>query len=119
MFEPLSDLPDGVIGFEAVGEVTPDDFKHAFIPAIDEASKRGKIRLVFLLGERYTGFSPGVVWEKAKLRVEHFGDWERCALVTDIEWIQHIVRLFQWMMPGTLKLFPLSELEAAKAWAGG
>ena len=79
MFEPLSGLPAGVIGFEAVGEVTPDDFKDVFVPAIDEASKAGKIRLVFVLGERYTGFTAGVVWEKAKMRAEHFGAWERCA----------------------------------------
>jgi len=119
MFEPLTDLPNGVLGFEAIGEVTPDDFKDVFIPAIDDASKRGKIRLVFVLGERYTGFTSGVVWEKAKMRVEHFGAWERCALVTDIEWITHIVGLLHWMMPGTLKVFPTADLDAAKAWAAG
>jgi len=119
MFEPLSGLPAGVIGFEAVGEVTPDDFKDVFVPAIDEASTAGKIRLVFVLGERYTGFTAGVVWEKAKMRAEHFGAWERCALVTDIEWIEHVVGLLHWLMPGTLKLFPTAELAAAKSWAAG
>ncbi len=119
MFEPLADLPAGVIGFEAVGEVTPDDFKDVFIPAVDAAHKAGKIRLVFVLGEKYTGFSAGVVWEKAKMRAEHFGAWERCALVTDIEWIDKIVGLLHWMMPGSLKLFPTADLDAAKAWAVG
>ena len=119
MFEPLPDLPDGVIGFEAVGEVTPDDFTKVFVPAIDAAVKAGKVRLVFVLGPRYTGFSAGVVWEKVKMRAEHFGAWERCALVTDLEWINHIVGLLHWVMPGNLKLFPVAELEAAKAWAAG
>ncbi len=63
--------------------------------------------------------SAGVVWEKAKMRAEHFGAWERCALVTDIEWIDRIVGLLHWMMPGSLKLFPVAELAAAKTWAAG
>src|ERR1700688_1668959 len=105
MFEPLADLPDGMIGFEAVGEVTPDEFRDVLCPAIDAATKVVKIRLIFVLGDRYKGFSPGVVWEKAKMRAEHFGAWERCALVTDIEWIDRIVGLLHWMMAGTLKLY--------------
>jgi hypothetical protein len=119
MFEPLADLPNGVIGFEAVGEVTPDDFESVLLPAIEAAAKAGKIRLLFVLGERYTGFKAGVVWEKAKMRAEHIGAWERCALVTDIEWIERIVGLLHFMLPGNLKLFPLAELDGAKAWVAG
>ena len=119
MFEPLAELPDGVIGFEGVGEITPDDFEKMLIPAIETAAKAGKIRLLFVLGERYKGFSAGVVWEKAKMRAEHIGAWERCALATDIEWIERIVALLHFMMPGNLKLFPIAALDAAKAWVAG
>ena len=118
MFEPLSDLPAGVIGFEAVGEVTPDDFKDVFVPAIDEASKAGKIRLVFVLGGATPASRPAWSGRRRRCAPSTSAAWERCALVTDIEWIEHVVGLLHWLMPGTLKLFH-RRVAAAKTWAAG
>jgi hypothetical protein len=31
----------------------------------------------------------------------------------------HATRLFAWMIPGEARVFPVSELEAAKRWVAG
>jgi hypothetical protein len=33
--------------------------------------------------------------------------------------VRHLAALFGWMTPGEMKLYPLGELEAAKAWVAG
>ena len=40
----------------------------------------------------------------------------RIAVVTDIEWIRHTVWLFSFLIPGTVRLYPLSEAGKARAW---
>jgi hypothetical protein len=43
----------------------------------------------------------------------------RSAIVTDIHWMARATRLFAWMIPGEVSVFPLGELERAKAWVAG
>jgi hypothetical protein len=116
MLEELQDLPDGVIGFEAVGEVEADDYTSALIPALEASD--GPIRLVYVLGERFTGYSAGASWQDAKLGLHHHGKWERAAIVTDADWIRHLAGLFGWMVPGKFEVFALDQRDAAIAWAG-
>lgn len=52
MIELISGLPDEVVGFEGVGEVTSDDYKGTLIPAVEAAlAAHGKIRLLYVLGD--------------------------------------------------------------------
>jgi hypothetical protein len=117
MLEPLPDLPEGVIGFEAVGEVEKDDYTETLRPALDAAAEVGEIRLVYVLGERFTGYSAGASWEDLSLATHHLSAYERTALVSDHEWLNHAASGFGWMMPGKLKVFPLAERAEAIAWA--
>ena len=36
--------------------------------------------------------------------------------MTDIHWMARATRLYAWMIPGEARVFPLAELEQAKAW---
>ena len=67
MLRPLSDLPSGVIGFEAVGEVHSDDYRDVLRPAIDSAAAAGPVRFVYVLGPEFTGYSAGASWEDSEL----------------------------------------------------
>ncbi len=116
MIEPLADLPDGVIGFEAVGEVHADDYTGVLIPAVDAAAAAGGVRLVYVLGERFTGYSVGAGFEDARLGLGHLHAWKRAAVVTDHHAFADMIKAFAWMMPGQLKVFPLAERAAATAW---
>ncbi|MGE5282848.1 MAG: STAS/SEC14 domain-containing protein [Chloroflexota bacterium] len=116
MIETIPGLPDGVIGFEAVGEVSADDYKDVLIPAVEAALKGDRIRFLYVLGERFEGMSAGAMWEDTKVGFEHLRAWERMALVTDVEWIGHTVKAFGWTIPAQVRVFPVAERAAAEAW---
>jgi SpoIIAA-like len=40
-------------------------------------------------------------------------------VVTDVEWIAKATHMFAWMAPGELNVYPLDQLEDAKAWVAG
>ena len=115
MLEPLPDLPDGVLGFEAVGEVRADDYEQVLRPAIEAATEHG-IRLVYVLGDRFEAYSARAMWEDTKLGAGHLRGWERTALVSDHDWVRHLSSGFGWMMPGRFRAFSLAELPAAIEW---
>jgi hypothetical protein len=119
MLQPLDELPPGVIGFEAVGEVEADDYERVLDPAVDAAANDGRIRLVYVLGDRFTGYSAGAAWQDTRLGLTHLKAWDRLALVSDLDWVEHLVGLFGWMVPGDVKLFGLNELPRAIDWAAG
>jgi hypothetical protein len=56
------------------------------------------------------------VWEDTKLGAGSLRSWERIAVVTDAEWIQHGVKAFGWMIPGEVRVFPGRDLDEATAW---
>ena len=115
MFEPLTGLPAGVIGFEAVGNVESTDYEDVLVPAIARAAEAGGVRLVLVLGDRFTGYSPGAMKEDAGL-VGHATAWKRTAVVSDLGWVAHLATAFGWMVPGNFKRFALADRDAAIAW---
>lgn len=115
MFEPIAGLPSGVIGFEAVGQVEASDYEDVLVPAIKRAQEQGGVRLVFVLGDRFGGYSVGAMKEDAGL-VGHSGSWKRVALVSDLGWVEHLSTVFGWMVPGQFKRFGLADRAAAIAW---
>lgn len=117
MIETLPDMPTGTLGFEAVGEVTRDDYKTVVEPwllAVAEAKERA--RVVYVMGDRFQHYSPAAMWEDAKVGFLEPVHWERVALVTDHDVLRHTANAFRWMMPGEFKTFELAELDQAKAW---
>jgi hypothetical protein len=116
MIELLTDLPDGVIGFRGHGEIHAADYTDVLLPAIDEVLGRGEPLRVVLVFESFDGLSGGAFWQDLKMGVEHFTDWQRIALVTDVKWMVHATHLFGWMTPGEMKHFPIDQLDAAVAW---
>ena len=54
MLEPLTDLPDGVIGFTAVGKLQAEDYRDVLVPAITEVLADGrKVRIVLVFAAAY------------------------------------------------------------------
>ena len=117
MIEVLKDMPEGVLGFEAVGTVHSADYDSVLEPAIAEAAGAGGVRLVYVFGDRFDGYSSGALWEDGKLGLGHGRQWHRTAIVSDREWVEHMVKGLGWMMPGKVRYFPLTQLADAKAWA--
>lgn len=116
MIEVLPDLPPRVLGFEAVGEVHAADYEDVLQPALDEAADSGEIRLVYVLGDRFEGYSAGASVQDSKLAFSHHKAWKRTAIVSDLDWVRHLTSVFGWMVPGSFRLFGLAERSDAIAW---
>ena len=116
MITELSGLPPGVIGFEATGKLRAEDYRDVVLPALERASSGGEVRFVVVIPE-FQGMSGGALWQDLKMGIEHLRAWKRIALVTDIEWMDHMTSLFGWMTPGEVRHFPLAQRDEAIAWA--
>ena len=117
MIELLKDLPRGVVGFEAIGEVRSSDYTEILDPAIKEAiAACGDISVLYVLGEQFTGYSGAAMWDDAVVGTEHFRHWRKIGVVTDTPWVTHTVHAFAWMMPARIRIFPVAEKAAAIEW---
>jgi hypothetical protein len=117
MIELIQGLPDGVVGIEAVGKVTSDDYA-AVTPAVESAfAAHEKIRLIHVLGDRFTGFTAGGMWQDGKFGLSHAFSFERIAVVTDLDSVRTLVKGGCWTIPGEIRLFSNAERDEAVTWA--
>ncbi len=70
----------------------------------------------YVLGDEFTGYSAGAMWDDAKVGMHHLFSWERIALVTDHDMYGRMTRGFGFLMPAQVKVFGTAELDAARAW---
>lgn len=117
MIELLKNLPDNVVGFEAIGQVTANDYKEVLEPAVTNAVARaGEINLLYVLGDQFTGYTGAAMWDDAVVGTEQLRHLKKIAVVTDTPWVSHSVHAFSWMMPARIKVFSVAETSAAIAW---
>jgi hypothetical protein len=117
MLSKLENLPDHVVGIEATGEVTKQDFDKVLIPAIDELSNRtGTINYILVLNTAVKNFTAGAWWKDVVVGLKNFTNWNRIAIVTDEKGVEKFSDIFGYFVPGDSKGFKLSELEEAKKW---
>jgi hypothetical protein len=118
MLTPMPDLPPGVLGFDARGRVTPQDYRDVLVPALDnEVERNGRVRFVFHLGPDFEGYTPGALWDDLKLSVRHFKHFEKIAIVTDGKWIARFMKTLGALFPAEVLVFREHDLETAKRWA--
>ena len=68
MLETLKNLPPGISGLKAVGQLTREDYEAVFEPLLDDARREGRhLRFLYELGPEFEGFTPGAAWEDAKI----------------------------------------------------
>ena len=118
MLRLIEDLPEGVVGVEASGKVTSEDYERVLVPAVEAARAKsdGRVRLLYVLGHELPDYTAGAAWEDAKLGLGHLRSWERIAIVGDADWLRHAVHGLGWLMPGEIRVFELDELESAREW---
>ncbi len=117
MIELIEGLPDGVIGIEAVGKVTQEDYDDVVAPVVERTlAGHQKIRLLHVLGDRLTGHSASALFEDARLGLSNLQAIERIAVVTDIGHFRALVKGAGWTVPGDLRLFSSAERAEAEAW---
>lgn len=117
MLEIIQGMPDNIVAVSARGNITGDDYDTLLIPVIEEKLKtHEKIRLLYVLGPEYTGFTAGAMWDDAKIGLRHLTAYEKVAVVTDVHWISGAVKLFAFMCPCQVRIFGNDKLAEAKVW---
>ncbi len=113
-----------LLGFTAKGNVTSEDYETVLIPAVEEKLKKHeKVRLLYHLGDEFEKFEAGAMWDDAKVGLGHITNWEKIAIVTDVNWIEQAGKIFGFAIEtmsvsGDVKVFHNSELEEAIKWIG-
>ena len=119
MLRPISDMPAGTTGFEAIGEVEDDDWEEAVEPVLRREIADGrKVRLLYLLGPEARDVESDAMSADTGFRMRHATSFDRVAVVSDEDWMRPALRALSFLLPGKAKGFRVRELEAAKAWLG-
>ena len=114
--ELIEGLPDAVVGIDAVGEVTSDDYELVAHALENALLRHERIRLLHVLGARFTGHTASALWEDARLGLGNLRKIERIAVVTDLERFRALVKAGGWSVRGDLRLFSTAERGEAEAW---
>ena len=123
MIERLTDMPAGTLGFRAAGDIEREDYENVLVPELRRAVESGDgLRTLYVI-EDLDEIEPGALWADSKLGfdlgVRHHEAFVRSAIVSDVGWIARASKMFAWMIPGGVRVYPLAELEQAKAWLAG
>jgi SpoIIAA-like len=122
MIEILPDMPDDTFGVLVSRGVTGEDYTMTVLPILRKMRESGRPLRVLVVLEHFWE-APTAVWEGLKADIE-FGVfrgrvWERFAVVSDLSWVDAVVHLASWLIPGEMRTFPGDELDVAKEWVAG
>ncbi len=117
MLEMIPGYADDIVAVEAVGTVEAADYGQVLDPAIAAALRdHEKVRVLFVLGDRYEGYSAAAMLEDAKLGSHDLSRWERIAVVTDHTVLRDAIRMFGWLMPCEVRTYGVGQRADATAW---
>jgi hypothetical protein len=117
MLERISDLPPGVDGLRASSAVSRGDYERVVEPLLDQARREGRrIRLLYHFGPDFDGLTAGGAWEDAWLGLRNLRLFERCAIVSDRDWILQASRVFGALLPCPTRTFRAGDWNDAVAW---
>lgn len=118
MFSLIHDLPANVVGVQATGVVSKEDYHKVLLPAMEELFRRtGRVSLLLQLETELHNYTTGAWIEDAKLGLRYFAKWHRVAIVSRSNNIRWFTDTFGLLVPGQYKGFLMADLVEAKRWA--
>jgi len=112
-FDPTNDIME----FRLSKKVTAEDYEEILIPAIKKQLKiTPKLKVLYHVDQDFDSYEFQAMVDDAKAGMEFFSNWEKIAVVSDIDWLVNSVKLFSFMLPGEIKTFSNKEIEKAKEW---
>jgi hypothetical protein len=116
MLKLIEDLPPDLLGVEAAGKVTHEDYREVLIPAAEAQIAQGPVRMLYVAGPGFTGYELEALWDDAAFGLKHWRQFKRVAVVTESAWLRAAITMFRPFFPSEIRLFKLAELAAAKNW---
>jgi stage II sporulation SpoAA-like protein len=116
MLKVITDLPPDVLGIEATGKVTHEDYRMVLIPTAEAMMAGGPIKMLYVAGKEFVGYELEALWDDSTFGLKHWRQFTRIAVVTDTVWLRAAVSMFCPFFPSEIRLFRLADLAAAKVW---
>ena len=116
MLKLMQGLPSDVLGIEATGKVTHEDYKNILIPAAEAMMAAGPIKMLYVTNPTFSGYELEALWDDGAFGIKHWHQFNRVAVATDSPWLRAAITMFCPFFPSEFQLFKLSELDAAKVW---
>lgn len=117
MITLLEGFPDHVVAVRASGQVTTQDYDNVLVPAVEKMlTQHQKLRFYYEFAPGFSGMDLGAMFQDLRVGIGHLSQWERIAIVTDIDWIKHATELFKFLLPTKTQVFGLAQAAEAKAW---
>jgi hypothetical protein len=113
----MEGLPDDVVGIDAEGVIEARDYDEVIVPLIErKLAEHDRIKLLYRIGRGFERYTAGAVWSDARIGIKHLTRFSKIAVVSDVPWIRHAVRVFAPMIPAEVHVFPDAEIADARAW---
>ncbi|MFG0304790.1 MAG: STAS/SEC14 domain-containing protein [Phycisphaerales bacterium JB040] len=105
-----------VVEIKAEARITHADYQ-TIIPELERIiEQEGAVRFVLEIPE-IESIEPRAILDDLEFDLKHMAEIERCAVVTDTEWMQRAAELWGKLMPRTqVRTFPKSEHTEAQLW---
>ena len=99
MFKLIEDLPPGVLGIEATGKVTHEDYQNILIPRAEAMIAKGPVKFLYVAGKDFEGYELEALWDDSAFGVKHWHDFTRVAVVAD-QSIRRIPNMWRCLKAG-------------------
>lgn len=120
MIVKIENTPENMVGFQALGEVTKDDFETKVIPEVKALVERtGTLNYLMVIDTELTNFTVGAWLQDVLLGIKNIGKWNRAAILSDVEGVKVFTNIFSVIVPGEFRCFGVDQLEAATVWVSG
>lgn len=117
MLKKIENLPSLVVGVRAEGKITKDDYESVLIPLLEEAYRRvRKIRFLYQFDSGFSGFTASAAMDDVRVGLKYLNHFERCAVVSDAEWIRGTTQFIGSFMPCPVRAYKNEEIQSAMEW---
>lgn len=117
MIVKIENVPENMVGFQAIGEVTKREFEQKVIPEMQALAERtGKLNYLMVIDTALQSFIPGAWFQEMLTGFKNTAAWNRTAILSDAESLKSFSNIYSVIIPGEFRGFSKDQLEAAVAW---
>ena len=97
------------------GKLSAEDYRR-MVPVMESAIlEHGKLRLLVEMQD-FHGWEAGALWEDLKFDFNHFGDFQKIAIVGDSKWEQGMATFCKPFTSAVVKYFDVGHESVAAKW---
>jgi hypothetical protein len=118
MLERLENLPTNVVGVRASGRLSKDDYQGVVQPMFEDLRRQGqRQRFIYQFAPEFEEIEASAAWQDLRVGIQYLRLLERCAVVTDVDWLRQASQFFGAMLPFPVRVFGNAEFAEAVKWA--